>query len=190
MGRIIISHTFDLRLLAQPGYCSRVQMEETTFEQVRRAARRDVFVLEVDDTDEWARYSLGQILERLGTDRVYEVKDHFMEIGDTLYVCSNPEGSRWFRVQLLSDMELYAKTVPNLESEVVALERLLREIDGPIAYLPERLRLRGEQSLARRCRQVINSTTATVISDAIRQGNDDVSRQRVVMRIAMDRLEK
>lgn len=190
MGRIIISHTFDLRLLAQPGYCSRVQMEETTFEHVRRCCRYDVHVLEVDDTDEWARYSLGGIMERIAPKRILEVKDHFMEIGDKLFVCSKPDGSRWFQVTLLSDMELYAKTVPNLESEVVALERLLREIDGPIVYLPERLRLRGEQSLARRCRQVINSTTATVIGDAIRQGNDDVSRQRVIMRMAMDRLEK
>lgn len=189
MGRVIVGHTFDLRLLAKPGYCSRVSLEETNFEHVRRSARRDVFVLEVDDTDEWARFSLGQILERLGTDRVYEVKDHFMEIGDTLFVCSKPDGSRWFRVTLLSDADMYAKVVPNLEAEVTAIKRLLENVGGPIVFMSESLKARGEHSLSRYCRQVVNSTTKNVIEESICQGYDEPSRQRVFVRMALDRLE-
>lgn len=188
MGRVIIGHTFDLRLLAKPGYCSRVSMEETTFEQVRRACRKSVHVLEVDDTDEWGRVALGLILERLGTDGIWEIKDHFMEIGDILYVCPKPDGLHWFKVTLLSDVELYAKNVPNLEAEVTAIYELLREIGGPLEFLPERLRLRGEPAMSRTCRTVLNMTTNNVIRDALRQGNDDISRKKVALRMAMDRL--
>lgn len=186
--RVIISNTFDLRLLAQPGYCSRIMMDEVTFDQVRRACRRSAHVLEMDDTDEWGRAALGTIVERLNTDRVWEVKDHFMEIGDTLYVCPKPDGVHWFRVTLLSDAELYAKTVPNLDTEVTAIYELLRDIGGPVAFIPERLRLRGEYSLHRVCKTVLNKTTNNVISDALRQGNDDISRMRVALRMALDRL--
>lgn len=189
MGQVIIGTSFNPGLLAKPGYCTRVKMNEVDVRDVKHAARNGVKVLAPDATDIYSKALLTTVLLNIGVDAAGLADEHCLNIGDTLYVCPRPEARLWFSVTLASDAEVCLDRYPELRREVDDLHQLFAQIGGPIAFLPERVQSRMGAGLALKMRRVSALPLAQLANQVIQSPKDDAARRNLVIKLAMARVE-